>query len=501
MGRTLAVTARDAARAARPIPGVDYLVCEWDVAALLPLALVEGQLRSIDLSKYERLILPGGVNFDVRELERRVGVPCFRGPTHIGDLPWVIERGLALSKDVPAEKLHERAMAEEAARIVADAERKGRVWGRLRIGGMARVIGEIVDAPRMDDEEVAARAEYFKQEGASVIDIGMIANEDNSGEVARLVEAARRSGLPVSVDTMHEREMLAAADAGADLLLSLTLDTLELAPSLGMPCVIIPGKNGRIAKGVWEKVGWLEEAGQKLRKMGFERYIADPILEPVGAGFADSLLAYYHFRHRNPDVPLLMGVGNVVELFDADSVGMNALLAGFGSEIGVEFLFAPEKSPKARGSVRELAAAARLLCVARERGSMPKDLGFSVLALKEKRERPGVAIPADEVVEAKAGEPRYDRGRFKIFLTDRINVVWEEGGKRILFAGSNASDVGMAIARDERVKISTEHAVYLGRELAKAELCLLLHKSYVQDEPMEWGIYAAQRMDEGVRKD
>ncbi|MEM3030260.1 MAG: dihydropteroate synthase-like protein [Candidatus Micrarchaeia archaeon] len=498
MGRTLAVTARDAARAARPVPGVDYLVCEWGVAALLPLALVEEQLRLIDLSNYERVILPGGVNFDVRELERRVGIPCFRGPTHIGDLPWVIARGLALSKDVPAEKLHAREMAEEAARVVAEAERKGNVWGRLRIGGTMRVIGEIVDAPRMSDEEVAARAEYFKREGASVIDIGMVANEDNSGEIERLVKAAGKSGLPVSVDSMHEKELAAAADAGADLLLSLTLDSIELAPSLGIPCVVIPGKGGRIAKGIWEKVEWLEEAGQKLKKMGFEKFIADSILEPVGAGFADSLLAYHHFRQRNPGVPLMMGVGNVVELFDADSVGMNALLAGFASEIGVEFLFAPEKSPKARGSVRELAAAARLLCVARERRAVPKDLGFSVLALKEKRELPSVAISADEVVEAEEARPKYDRGSFRIFLSDRINAVWEEGGRRILFTGKNAREVGIAIARDGRVKISKEHAVYLGRELAKAELCLLLRKSYVQDEPMEWGIYGARCMDEGI---
>jgi len=489
--KTLAVTARDAAKAARPIQGVDYLVCEWGVAALLPLALVEGELRRIELSRYERIILPGGVNFDVGELERRVGVPCFRGPTHIGDLPWVIEKGLPLSKEIPAEKLHEKEMMEEAEGIVARAEGGGLAWGRLRIGGIMRVIGEIVDAPRLSDEEVEARAAYYRREGASIVDIGMVANEDNAAEVERLVAAAGKSGLPVSVDTMHERELAAAADAGADLLLSLSLDNIELAPSLDIPCVVIPGKGGRVAKGVWEKVEWLEEAAQRLGRMGFERFIADPILEPVNAGFADSLLAYHHFRQRNPGVPLLMGVGNVVELFDADSVGMNALLAGFASEVGVELLFAPEKSPKARGSVRELAAAARLLCVAKERKTIPKDLGYSVLALKEKREVQGIVLRADEVVEAGEAAAKYDRGSFKIFLTDRINAVYEEGGRRILFSGKGAREVGIAIARDGRVRISEEHAIYLGRELAKAELCLLLHKGYTQDRPMEWGVYGA----------
>ncbi len=95
--------------------------------------------------------------------------------------------------------------------------------------------------------------------------------------------------------------------------------------------------------------------------------------------------AFHLFAKRNPEVPLLMGVGNVVELMGADSVGVNALLAGVASEIGASILLTTERSVKAEGSVKELATASKMMFIAKKRNSVPKDLGLDLLMLKSKR--------------------------------------------------------------------------------------------------------------------
>ena len=490
----LAVTAKDAAAMAEKVEGVEYHVCGFQVAALLPASLVEKELKSRkDLQGFSKVILPGGVRLDVRALEKALGVPCFKGPTHISDLRWMVEEKLGLSKDEPVEKLHERRVAEKA--LAELAEIRQTTWGRLAFGGMISVVAEIADAPLLKDEELAARAAYYAREGAGVIDLGMIAGRDNSEEVERMVEAARKaSGLAVSVDSMNERELLAAADARADLLLSLAADKTDLASSLGIPCVVVPVKSGRVEKDAWKKVVLLEDACAKLKNDGIERFIADPILDPVNFGFAESMQAYYNFRKRNHDVPMLLGTGNVVELFDAESIGMNALLAGFASELEIQFVLTPENSQKARGSVRELAQAARLLFVSKKRKGLAKDVGIGVFGLKEKKLLPQAKLQADESVNAGKQKEKLDESFFKIFLDDSIGAVYEEKGKRILFKGKTARDAGIAIANDRRVHMTAEHAVYLGRELAKAELCLLLGKSYVQDKPLDWGVYGAEEV-------
>ena len=61
----------------------------------------------------------------------------------------------------------------------------------------------------------------------------------------------------------------------------------------------------------------------------------DPVLEPIGFGFAASLGRYLEVRRRYPDVPVMMGVGNLTELTDVDSAGVNTLLIGFCQELGV----------------------------------------------------------------------------------------------------------------------------------------------------------------------
>ena len=98
----------------------------------------------------------------------------------------------------------------------------------------------------------------------------------------------------------------------------------------------------------------------------------DPVLEPIGFGFAQSLGRYLEVRRRYPDVELLMGVGNLTELTDADSAGVNVLLCGICQELGIRSVLTTQVIHWARRSVRECDLARRLVYHAIRHRMLPK---------------------------------------------------------------------------------------------------------------------------------
>ncbi|HAJ71219.1 MAG TPA: dihydropteroate synthase, partial [Methylophilaceae bacterium] len=50
-------------------------------------------------------------------------------------------------------------------------------------------------------------------------------------------------------------------------------------------------------------------------------FIADPILDPIHFGFTDSIIRYRRLRKKYASIPIMMGVGNLTELTDADTTG------------------------------------------------------------------------------------------------------------------------------------------------------------------------------------
>ena len=67
-------------------------------------------------------------------------------------------------------------------------------------------------------------------------------------------------------------------------------------------------------------LGGLDETVELLAAAGVPLRI-DPVLEPIGFGFAASLGRYLEVRRRYPDAEMMMGIGNLTELTDADSAG------------------------------------------------------------------------------------------------------------------------------------------------------------------------------------
>jgi dihydropteroate synthase-like protein len=198
---------------------------------------------------------------------------------------------------------------------------------------------------------------------------------------------------------------------------------------------------------------------------------------------------YYEFRERNRETPLFFGVGNVTELIDADSIGVNAMLSGIAMELGASILFTPEFSSKAYGSVSELKTASMMMMLAKERGSAPKDLGIDMLSIKEKRRREFGLLP-ENATEAKGNEKWHldPAGCFKIGITEDEYISGKIlPGKIVVkhndnsIAGTTAKEVLDTIISLGLVS-RLDHAGYLGRELMKAELALKFKRSYSQDD-------------------
>lgn len=497
----------------------EVLALPVSIAAFLTPAFVAEKLKQKDLTGCDLILLPGAVRGDVSVVEAVTGIPTFKGPLYAADIPSVLKvlGEVDLSKTTPASELLQERLMKQAFREVEAAEKDwkrlmreggglfiGKDSQRVAVGRLLpmRVAAEIVDAPRLTERELTRRAAYYQRSGADIIDLGMMVEKPQPEEVKRIVEAVRSAvDLPLSIDTLDPSEIGAAIRAEVDLVLSLDRGNLEeVAPLLReVPVVVIPTdtRRGEFPRGVAERVVTLEKTIKTAKRLGVEKIVADLILEPaVTPGILEALEAYRLFARRNPNVPILFGIGNVTELMDVDSVGVNSLLAAIGAELGASLLFTPEYSDKAKGSVRELAAASKMMFLSKKRGSVPKDLGVDLLILKDKRfrEEPYSKKIEDgvEVLEPKEREgfQEDEKGWFKVLLDreeGRIVLLHFSGREatipNLVLKGKGATPLYLAVV--ERGLVSRlDHAAYLGRELAKAEVALSTGKAYIQDAPL-----------------
>ncbi len=207
-----------------------------------------------------RVILPGRCRADPAALAAHFGLPVERGPDEIVDLPVFL--GLAGRK--------------------VDLSRHD-----------VRIFSEIVDASRLTPDEILVRALDLARRGADVIDLGGLPDTPfpHLGDTVRLLKS---EGLRVSVDSFSADELRQGAAAGADFLLSLNEETLDLAFETEAVPVLVPLRP--------EDLPSLDRAIDRMQRAG-KPFIADPILEPIHFGFAASLCATTRRGAATPTSP------------------------------------------------------------------------------------------------------------------------------------------------------------------------------------------------------
>ncbi len=409
------------------------------VAALMTTGWVARHLPD-PLPEADRVVLPGFCRGDVNEVSLAAHAPAELGPKDLRDLP---------------EHFGKRSGPPPG-------------YGKYDI----EILAEINHAPRRTVGEILAMARNFRDSGADVIDLGCDPGDPWPG-VADAVRALRGELFRVSIDSFHPQEVEDALAAGAELVLSVNSGNLEHARRWyerfpGIEVVAIPD-TPRDLDSLDRTVEALAAAGVRFR--------LDPILEPIGFGFAESLVRYSTVRKRYPDAAMLMGIGNLTELTDVDSAGVNVLLAGFCQELGIRSVLTTEVINWCRSAVREFDLARKLVFHAVSHGVLPKHLEPGLVMLRDRKViehgPQALAELADRVTDrnyrlfAEAGELHVINGQMHLRGTDPFALFAELAGKD--------------------AKMDSSHAFYLGYELAKAVTALTLGKQYTQDQALQWG--------------
>jgi len=399
------------------------------VAALMTADMIRRRLK--DTFGADRVIVPGRCRGDLEQLSSDLSLPFERGPDELRDLP--------------------EFFGKQSKKPTLDHYD-------------LRIFAEITDAPHMKVDAILRQARDYRRDGADVIDLGCLP-ETPFEHMEQAIVALKDEGFLISVDSSDSQDLLRGGRAGADFLLSLHEHSLWVADEVASTPVLIPAKH-RDLDSLDRAIAGMESRGRE--------FLVDPILDPIHFGFADSLVRYHETRRRHPTVEMLMGVGNLTELTHADTVGMNAMLLGICSELGVRAILATQVSKHACKAVREADLARRILFAARDIGALPKQINDGLMALHERKPFP---YSQDELRELWMAirDPSF---RIQI-SSEGLNIFNRDG----FHSAADPFELYPKLG----VEHDGGHAFYLGVELGRAQIAWQLGKRYNQDEPLNWG--------------
>ena len=332
------------------------------------------------------------------------------------------------------------------------------------------IIAEINHAPRLSQEEFFGLAMELSRDGADRIDIGCdpTARFSKIGDYVRLLVEQQ---LAVSIDTFDPWEAETACDAGASLVLSVNSQNRESAKHWGAEVVVIPDTPTDL-QSLDQTIEYLARHHVPMR--------LDPILEPIGSGLAASIARYCTVRQRYPELPMMMGIGNLTELSDVDSAGINLMLLGICQELRINSVLTTQVINWARSSVRECDQARRMVHAAVERGIPPKNLSDALVMLRDRKLSGFTEETLDQLSRA------IKDNNYRLFAqNEQIHLV----SRQLHLVDADPFRLFDRLL-DETISDNVDrgHAFYLGYEMAKASIALTLGKQYEQDRALNWGL-------------
>ncbi len=384
-----------------------------------------------------RVILPGYCHGDLATIQRMTSAAIEIGPKDVRFLP-------------------EYLGAKRAIQATLDAFE-------------IEIIAEINHAPRQSLLEVISQAKRFAASGADVIDLGCEVDQ-NWVAVGDYVKALRDLGLRVSIDSLKPQEIMTATKAGAELVLSVNSSNIQFAGDFGVEVVLIPDDPSN-----WQR---MEDHIDQLEALKVP-FRVDPIIEPIGFGFGTSLHRYFQCRERWPELPMMMGIGNLTEMSEVDSAGINFLLLAVCQEFQIHSVLTTEVINWARSCVQECDIARRLVHLAISERIPPKHIDSRLVMLRDAR------IADDRgMVELSELASKIKDWNLRIFADHgEVHVL----GSGHHLHGTDVFDLFDQLSRLNSKHLSPSHAFYLGYEMCKATIALQLGKQYSQDDALNWG--------------
>lgn len=457
----------DLARAGKVEPLI--VVLNIQVAALMTADWLGRKLELPEGAGVERVVIPGYCRGDLGPIAEKLGVPVEAGPRDLQDLP-----------------------------VMFGGKRRG-VSPEELAGYDVEILAEINHAARLPLEVIIGMAEAYRRDGANVIDLGCDPQTDRpawSGVGAVVKELVGR-GFAVSIDSFHPEEVEAGLAAGASIVLSVNSTNAHLAKDWRVggdvakrPEVVAIPDTPTDEESLMRTVEILERDGVPMR--------LDPIIEPLGLGFSESLVRYARVRKRYPNTAIMMGIGNITEMTEADSAGMNLLLIGFCQEQAITSVLTTQVINFARNSVKEIDIARRLMKYACDKQTPPKHIDSRLAVFRESRLR---GFTGQQLADLKAG------------LTDKNVRIFVERLEAQGLSSEEIMGVIHVMSKDFYVKgtdpfvmfdemgiTDASHAFYLGYEMAKATLAIQLGKNYTQDVALRWGYLTKEEISHHERR-
>lgn len=437
MADTLFVTGRLAEPALRGVVSgleIDHQIAVMNisVAALMTTRWIAKRLKTPE--GVDNIVIPGLCEGDVDTLQQATGLPVRKGPADVRALP----------------------------------EWYGREAVRAELGPRdVRVFAEINDVQSLTREQVLDRALAYRGDGADVIDLGLSLDRSWLTDGPTTIAALREHGLSVSIDTLDPEHIRMADAAGVDYVLSLTPETIELAAQLRATPVLITHDP--------DDLDGLDRMAARLDQLDHP-YLLDSILAPINSGFAASLARYVEVRRRHPAAELLMGIGNLTELTEADTTGVTALLIGFCQEVGIGAVLTTEVIGWAQGAVRATVLAAQIMHLAQRQARPPKHIDSGLVTSRDE------SLRAPSEAELRAMQSQISDSNYRLFADGEW--LYAFNGDRFV------REASMYAVFDQLDVADPSHAFYLGKELMKATIARGLRKSYRQEGPLDWGLFS-----------
>jgi len=480
--------------------------------------MTDSILKNQDLSQFNLILLPGFVQWNTSSLEKIFYTKIKKGPEFASDLPSILKNleNIELSNTIPANKLIEisgEKLYNQILKERLDLAKKNIGYHTFYLNKKSSniiigrnlpppIIAEIVNCTEKSDKSIIKKVKHYINSGADIIDIGCVANKPNPQRVKNIIDLIRNDfNILISIDSMDTNEILAAIESKVDLILSIDLGNYMEFSDIprNIPIVILPTKinEGYFPKDPETRVNNLLELTKKMQDIGFEKLIADPLLEtPITPGICNSLEAYFLYKkeinkpkNTNLELPMFFGISNVVELMDIDSVGINGLLASIAIELGMGILFTVEHSTKLMGGVAELKESVKLTYISKYNKTPPINQGIQIFKAKGKTSQVIPKIDERDAIIVEELNPNYipdKKGYCKIYVdhySRKIYVVFFSNEHKLLntLIGTNAEALSKKFIEENLTK-NLSHINYIGRELKKAEISLQLGKPYIQDE-------------------
>lgn len=437
------VTGKLAERSLREVLGqmenkidFDYDVFSMPIS-VAALATTDWIASHIKLSqKYDRIVIPGLCRGELDSIQDKFSTDVVRGPKDLQDLPEF---------------------------FAIDQEKKSN-FGKHDI----ELIYEINHAPSLTLQELHKQANDAICQHADIIDLGCNPGETwhAAGDAVRLLKS---EGYRVSIDSFNPKEIELAVAAGVDLVLSVNSSNRHLAKDWMVEVVAIPDTPDNLDS-LQETVSFLNDANVPHR--------IDPILEPIGFGFAASLQRYWQARQLFPNVEIMMGIGNLTEMTEVDSAGVNMLLLAICQELGIRSVLTTSVINWCQSVLLELHTARKLSYYAVNHNVVPKHLDSGLVMLRDAKlkykDRNELRRLADQIKDK----------NYRIFVSG--NEVYLFNHRCFLHAKNPYELLAMLMQTDP--EITADHTFYLGYEISKAFTALTLGKNYVQDQSLSWGI-------------